>query len=327
MFLLTLLVSIVSIRGAFALTGLSYLPTNSLPEGICQVRFHDYEFKPYNGKTPRLGVLACTASFLTQRMLLLSAHCHLDVAYYKDDRGVETSRRLDAKTIDIACAKKQVLHRRLEVKKRHRPDSFQLQSDWNIPDPDLMIVELKKDFPTRIEPLIIAENPNQETNYVDIFGYGRTDSRNGAIELLGEPLNVFTSEIERAHYHRTLTDLYKGTRITEFREMNLSRIAELSKDDPSYPDHLGPIALANPARAIRLFLELMFYPKIEIDRDNTPIKLGDSGGPVLDSNGQIIAVNTMATRHHDSNELQKLRGFATRLTQNLREWIHHVIAQ
>lgn len=322
---LTLLVSILSIRGAFALTGLSYLPTESLPEGICQIRFHDYEFKPYNGKTPRLGVLACTASFLTPRHLLTASHCHLDLGYYLNERGLETSRRLDAQTIDIACNKNQVLHRRLEVKKRHLPKNRQTSPDWDLPDPDLLIIELKRDFPTRVLPLTISENPSAEMEYVDVFGYGRTDSSEHGIALTAEPFNSFDHPTESTSYHRTPVDLYKGTRITVFRRVGIRTLTALAKNDLSYPQRLDPIAARTDVSEERSFFELLFSQKITTDRDNAPIKLGDSGGPVLNPQGQIIGVHVMSTSQENVGDLKKLRSFSTELTPELRDWIRCTI--
>lgn len=252
----------------------------------------------------------------------MARHCYLEEEIFF---GNENPQKLKSDKVDILCLKTGELRRNLAIKKIYFPPTSYKPPNRNHIYKDLMAIELVEKFSDKTVPLKVAANLSLESHpELRVFGYGFTDQLAGGILNDLEPFILFDSPIDQRDYNSQLTGIYKGHRMNHYRTVSLS---EVLAEFPADADELeGLIEGEKKDRSgyPLAFLKSIFEEHVLIQKDNTPLKGGDSGGPITNASGEIIAVNSFAPYLKD--EGIRFAGFSTLITPDLKSWIEGVLA-
>ncbi len=308
-----------------AISGKNLVEKTDLPSAVCAIQFKNYKFRSKTRKqiSPLLPKNPCTASFLNDRFLLTARHCFKESEVFF---GSKEPQKLLSEQIDILCLKTKELGRNRRVKRIYSPPSGLHAPSMDVGYKELLLVELGEIFSAKIQPLSVSETPEILDSAVSVYGYGRTDRLEGGIENNLEPFLQFDDPRDQAMYSRSMSGIYKGAIVKYFEFIGIPGITDFYKrfglsQATAASLNLGA-ALDRSSSPIR-FLRLNYGENIDINSDNTPIKGGDSGGPVLNDRGEIVAVNSFAPMAGDASK--RVAGFSTFLTEDLRHWINSVI--
>ncbi|MDH4466663.1 MAG: trypsin-like serine protease [Bacteriovoracaceae bacterium] len=310
----------------WAITGANLVPTELLPGGVCQIRLTDYKFKKRRSYTPRLNFNPCTASFLNEKFLITARHC-----YEEDDvfYGSKKPQKLISKTIDILCLKSQELKRNRIIKKIHfYPNSFRKTGSRGTSYKEIILIELDEAFSDKIQPLKISSDieTSNTPSRISVLGYGRSDKWEGGIINTGERFLKFEDPLDQARYNQAVFGVYKGAYIENFEITGLNEIKNnntIWNIENSTLMHMEDGQRSDRSDFPVRWIVTYFQKQFDSEQDNAPLKGGDSGGPVLNEKGEMLAINSFAPYHDDPD--QRIAGFSTLITKDIEKWILNLI--
>lgn len=324
-----LLFSLFSLN-TLAITGNDLVPPKDLPSGVCQIHLKNYRYKSwFSRRKPILAKSPCTGSFIHENFILTARHC------LQEDQMFGYSppklKKMKAKNIDIFCAKTQKLYRDIEIKKIHFPKSSFHRFHWDLDYKDIILVQLKKFKDHSITPLAINTfKLTSSTQQLKVLGYGKTDTKENGILNQVEPFLIFNDFYSQTMYNRSLTGIYKGSIVNHFKLLNIEGLKEHIQEYDVLGDLYSGLLEASTydqSGHPLLYVQSNFLNTIDQKIDNTPIKPGDSGGPVLNSKNEIIAIHSFATIGKQSGNDKRLAGFSTFLTKDLIHWIKKIVSR